>query len=492
MIKKVLEYQRRKNMIKDGDRIVVGFSGGADSVCLLLMLAELREYVDFSYCAVHVEHGIRGEESLRDAAFTEEFCKNREIPFYVYHVDAPGLALKEGMSLEEAARKLRYDCFELAREAFEGNKVAVAHHGDDNAETMLFHMARGTGLKGLCGIPAERGMIIRPLLGVTRSEIEEYLKERQEAYCTDSTNCQIEYSRNRIRANVIPQLETLNVRAVEHMSALAEQLTDVYGYLAETAWFAGREGLSVVFTDEDGTITEILRCGDEASAQSFIEPIEKYMRKLCPNWCIDKAVMAQMHPVLQREFLHQVLGMAAGSRKDIGAVHVENLRQMFFAETGKQTNLPYGLIGVSRYQDVCVKRTDQDIVTCSGQDLKVYTKCFDFDGDCKKIPEKTYTKWFDYDKIKNTVSLRNRIQGDYLVVNQQGNQKKLKEYLINEKIPREDRDRLMLLADGSHIMWVIGHRISEAYKVTRETKRILEVRVEKESLDEREDSRDVF
>ena len=506
MIKKVLEYQQRWNLIEEEDRIVAGFSGGADSVCLLLMLRELQKCCRFSFCAVHVEHGIRGAESLADADYAKAFCEEREIPFYIYHVDAPRAAKEEGLSLEEAARKLRYECFEQAREAWQGNKIAVAHHADDNAETMLFHMARGTGLKGLSGIPVQRDMIIRPLLAVTRYEIEAYLAKQQIEYCTDSTNSQEQYARNRLRLNVLPQMRALNVRAVEHMSSLGQQVAEVYAYLTKEAWVTGRESLRLIFTDEYGTITEIISGAEDPTAEDFYEPKQKWLMNLQPAWCIDKTVMAGMEPLLQREFLHQILGMAAGSQKDISMVHVESLRQLFASETGKQIHLPYGLVAVSRYQDVCLKKDtgsighhkledvqqsgieiDMDMLgeqewSCTTkQGCTIYVNCFDFDGDCEKIPEKTYTKWFDYDKIKDTVLLRTRQTGDYLTINQAGNQKKLKEYFINEKIPQEERDRVLLMADGSHVMWVIGHRISDAYKVTPKTKRILQVRAEKEN-----------
>lgn len=474
-MEKVLEYQRQLGLIEDGDRIVAGFSGGADSVCLLLALEAIKEQYDISYCAVHVEHGIRGEESLRDAEFARTFCQTRGVTFYLYHVDAPAKAANEGISLEEAARVLRYQCFEQARAAYNGNKVAVAHQVDDNAETMLFHLVRGTGIRGLAGILPKRAQIIRPLLCLTRAEVEDYLAEVGADYCTDSTNTDVAYSRNRIRNCIMPELQAINPRAVEHMASLSAQVEEIYDYVSRTAWETGKAALSGLESTTDAEAKTELR--------------------------LKKKHVADMEPVLQKEFLHQVLGMAAGSRKDIGAVHVEGLRQMFFAKTSKQCSLPYGLMAVADYEDVVIKKQpdrsqmgsdapreqnpEQELSPHGRIELPdgmvVSTKMIDFDGDCKKIPEKSYTKWFDYGKINGTVLLRNRTAGDYLIVNQQGNQKKLKEYFINEKIPQEQRDKIWLLADGSHIIWAIGYRISEAYKVTPETKQVLEVQVEKEN-----------
>lgn len=480
MKKKVLEYQRQLGLIEAKDRIVVGFSGGADSVCLLLVLEELKKELDIELYAVHVEHGIRGEESEKDAVFAEGFCKDRQIPCIVYHVDAPGLAKEKGISLEEAARELRYECFGEALAHFQGTKIAVAHHGDDNAETMLFHLVRGTGIHGLAGIAPKREQLIRPLLCVTRAEIETYVTEKGASYCTDSTNADVTYSRNRIRNCIMPQLLEVNPRAIEHMNHLSRQIEDVYAYVARKARETGEHGLTMV---TDGAI-------------------------------LQKSVLLAMEPVLLREFLHQVLGRVAGSKKDIGEIHVEQLVTLLTGPTGKMCHFPYGMCGTSSYETVQITKVSQDIMdegeeaktdeevderceTASAESLtleeiltagtvvvdgwKIRAKIQPFDGDCKKIPEKIYTKWLDYDKINNTVLLRNRAIGDYLVINEQGNQKKLKAYLINEKVPRWQRDEVLLLAEESHIIWVIGYRMSEYYKVTSTTKRVLEVQVEKES-----------
>lgn len=511
MMKKVLEYQQRLQLIQSGDRIVAGFSGGADSVCLLLLLKEWEQILDFSFCAVHVEHGIRGEESLADAAFAKEFCETWQIPFLLYSVDVPKLAEREHLSLEEAARILRYDCFEQAKQQFGANKVAVAHHSDDNGETMLFHLVRGSGLRGLIGMQPERDGIIRPLLCVCRQEIERFLEEKGVSYCTDSTNSQVQYARNRIRNNIMSELTMLNARATEHMAALSEQLSEVYEYLARTAWETGQQAL----------------CRQETQTG---------------EWELSKKLICQMEPVLQKEFLYQILTRAAESRKDIGAVHVESLRQLFCAEVGKQIHLPYQLTAKSGYETVRICRqwnggqrndtqqkdglqndTQRDSGFQSGgqqidrsqgpmgcaagsngkivpielttadlaasgsaavraleNGMKIRMQVLAFDGEMEKIPEKTYTKWFDYDRMKDNLSFRHRQPGDYIQVTFLGGRKKLKEYLINEKIPREQREELVLLTEGSEVIWVIGHRISEGYKITAETKRILEVCVERE------------
>ena len=192
---------------EDGAKILAAVSGGADSMCLLSLLIGCGR---FTVAAAHFEHGIRGEESLRDCRFVEDYCREKGIPCFVEHADVPARAKELGLGLEETARRLRYDFLEQTaeREGFEW--IATAHTADDNAETMLFHLARGTGLKGLCGIPPFRGRIVRPLLALTRDEIETYLLETGTPHVEDSSNAEDFCSRNRIRHTAVPALKEIN------------------------------------------------------------------------------------------------------------------------------------------------------------------------------------------------------------------------------------------------------------------------------------------
>lgn len=463
MIEKIQEFQKKYNMISPTDRIVAGVSGGADSVCLILVLKELQKKYGFSLSAVHIEHGIRGEESLRDAEFTESFCRKQNVPLEIFHVDAPAKAKKEKKTLEEAARELRYSIFRQVCSENDADKIAVAHHGGDCAETMLFHLSRGTGLRGLCGIPPVRGQIIRPLLCVTRQEIEAYLEERQQEYCIDSTNRELQYARNRLRTCVVPQLEQINPQAVSHMRSTADMLLEVCDFLDEAAWNEGKKGM-IISRDRGGAITGIQ---------------------------MNRAVLESMPGVLQKNFLHQMLGLASGSRKDISAVHVGDLLELFSGRTGREVSFPGGIRAVCEYEYVRVYRQDisesrkEEVYTVKipGKTvlpggLTIRMRVFEYDGDSEKIPRKRYTKWLDYDKITETVLIRKRQSGDYFVTDRNGNRKKLKDFFINEKIPRLQRDRIWLLADGSHIIWSIGLRISEEYKITQKTEHILEVCVD--------------
>ena len=188
MIQQVLSFVQQHHMIEKGQHILVGVSGGADSVCLLLVLKKLQEYYDCQITVVHVEHGIRGDDSLRDAEFVKKMCEKHRLECKIYYCDALAFSKEQGMSLEEGARELRYQYFRKIKEELQADKIAIAHNQNDCAETLLFHLARGSGLRGMCGIAPVREEIIRPLLCVSREQIEAFLKQEQQEFCIDATN----------------------------------------------------------------------------------------------------------------------------------------------------------------------------------------------------------------------------------------------------------------------------------------------------------------
>ena len=231
MTDRVRKYIRQYQLLQEGDRVTVGLSGGADSVCLLLCMKAVQEEYRLQLQAVHVHHGLRGEEADRDAAFAESLCRKLAVPFRLRHAPVRELARREGLSLEEAGRILRY---QILREESNGGKIAVAHHRDDQSETLLFHMVRGTGIRGLAGMLPEKDGIIRPLLCVGRAEIEVYLQSVGQEYCVDSTNADTAYARNRIRCELLPWLrDNMNPRVSEHLAELAEQAAQLDAWLAK-------------------------------------------------------------------------------------------------------------------------------------------------------------------------------------------------------------------------------------------------------------------
>ena len=462
------------NMVSSGDRLLAGVSGGADSVCLLLLLADLQKTLDFSLEAIHVEHGIRGEESLRDQKFVQDLCKELEIPLTCVAVDVPAYRAKMGLSEEEAARKLRYEKF--AGVAMEKNaKVVLAHHMEDNGETILFQMLRGSGLTGICGMRPvrvdEQGVTyLRPLLGVHREEIEKELKKRGRNFCTDSTNRELEYSRNYLRNVVLPQLVQVNDRAVGHMNEMAQQLWNIKDFLEQ---------------ETDRAWKEIVK--------------EKSSGEGCAKLVISIEQLKQFHVALQTEVLMRAVGYVAGSRKDITAGHIDNLLTLCDKQSGKEVHLPYQVIGRKDFERLVIERGDMGealpkVFYVTEEDLKcsleehsvleialgkkgerVKIKSFFYDSSMGEIPKKAYTKWMDYDKIKKGFCIRTRQNGDYFIGDAFGHHKKLQNYFVDEKISVEKREQMWLLTRDSYVLWLVGGRISEDVKVTEQTQFITEI-----------------
>ena len=451
---RVLRLIEKERMILPGERVAAGISGGADSVCLLYMLLAWRERCPFTLLPVHVEHGVRGEESLEDAAFTERLCAGLGLPCHVEHVDMNGFALREKLSPEEAGRKLRYAAFKEAL-GESGGRIAVAHNRNDQAETVLLNLARGSGLRGLGGMRPVSGRIIRPLLETSRGEIEDWLRGRGITWRTDSTNDQLCYARNRIRHIALPALtESVNSAAAEHICRAAEKAAEADRYLEKLA--------------------------EEKYSSLLQKETEKSIR-------LDAGGLLEEDPLLQEYLIRYALRRVSGGLKDTGSVHVEAVRELLGKKSGKRLNLPGGVLAV-RVGEALVLTADKSgeqppqvfingpgTYVCGKKIFRV--KLTDWRGrGCPE--EKKYTKWLAYDTMKNGLCLRTRRQGDYLVINAQGQHQSLKKYLIDHKVPAAERDQLILLADGSHILWVVGLRISAAARVTRETETVLEITAE--------------
>lgn len=461
MIRKVEAYIQKMHMIQPGDRVLVALSGGADSVCLFLILAKLRESTRFTLEAIHVEHGIRGEESLRDAAFVEALCQKHQVPLHLEHVDATGYAKANGLGLEEAARILRHNVFH--RYATPSDKLAIAHHMEDHMETVLFQMARGTGLTGLCGLApvSRRGecIYIRPLLCCGREEIEKYLASAGQDYCTDATNSDTTYSRNRIRHEILPELKLVNEKAVEHVMQMSQGLSEIEDYLSQQTLMAYGDALVEEQRDNSGI-----------------------------GLSIDK--LSMLHLMLQKEVLLLTMEKVCGRRKDITRAHIESILALLGMQSGKMVDLPYDMqvvreFEVLRFYQKNPKPLELEIEVPRlepGQQLRVDLpgdghwldfEVIKFDGNCRKIPRNPYTKWFNYDMIKNNLFVRTRREKDYLTIDEAGHQKKLKEYFVEAKIPAARRNELPLIAMGQEILWVLGGRTSENYRVYEDTEYLL-------------------
>lgn len=469
MLRKVCDYIKQNKMIEKGDRIVVGVSGGADSICLLYVLDELCMEFNAFLTVVHVNHGIRGVEADRDEKFVSELCSKLNIEYHSYYYDVKRIAKEENLTEEEAGRKVRYQAFIEVSNGNKCNKIAIAHNKNDTAETVLFHLFRGTGMKGLSGIDPRCNRktdtgnitIIRPLLCVERKEIETYLKEKGFDYRIDATNLTDDYSRNKIRNHILTYaVKEINRSSVQHIAAAASQL---------------KENWEFVNSCISQRYTELVKEKDQSYYASVRELLEEDI-------------------VIQKGIIRKILERLAGELKDIEAKHVDQVLSLYQKQVGRQVHLPYHMIVSRGYHELrffCDRdreltekidenQPEQIEVKIPGKvylpNMRLYliTSVINHKKSIV-IPKNSCTKWFDYDKIENTVVIRTRNEGDYIQINRFGGRKKIKDYFIDHKIPKEERDQQLLISDGSHIIWILGEesRISEKYKVEDTTKKIL-------------------
>lgn len=456
--------------------MAAGISGGADSVCLLLMLRGLQEKIPFRLLVVHVNHLIR-ENAAEDAAFVKELCARFAMPFYLVERDVHALAKEKGISVEEAGRVARYEAFRqiLKEEAGEAlsrgtAKIAVAHNLNDRAETMLFRLFRGSGLTGLCSIRPVREdvggvCIIHPLLFASRSQIEEFLKKNHVSFCMDDTNEGDAYTRNRIRHHILPFAEKeVAAGAVANMGRAADILGETEDFLK----------LETKRAYED--------CSFKGTAGEIGFSTERFLN---------------YHSLLQKHMLLKGLEELTPARRDIASSHIDDLMTLFTDQANRMLDLPHNIKAFREYGKVKLKLSCPNAstgfvfapikITLPGpgeaplrmkisQDKSVEFKVFSYEKSIN-IPQNQYTKWLDYDKIKKPLEIRTRKEGDYLTFNTAFSKKTIQNYMVEEKIPKNERNELLLLGEDHHILWVFGYRISTYYKLSDTTRYVLEVRI---------------
>ena len=364
----IKNYILKNRLIEKGDCVLVGLSGGPDSVFLLEVLNGFRESMDFRLFAVHVHHGIRGEEADRDEKFSQELCRERDIPFKVVHVDAPEYAKEKGLSLEEAARILRYEAFEAERKNIEegyGSKaerknledgygcevgscrIAVAHHMDDQAETVLHNLVRGSGIKGLSGMEARRGVIIRPLLSVKREYILRKLQEEGIPYVMDSTNLETQYTRNRIRTSVLPELKEINPEAASHIAKTADILREADDFFRKMA---------SDYVDRFQEITS--DSGDADRFQDTTSDFGDGIREI--SIPVEEL---KTYPELVRQYVMMELVRRIGTPlKDWSTVHFRDMDKLIHGKGGAHLDLPYRMSADYRKKHL-ILRINQEILS---------------------------------------------------------------------------------------------------------------------------------
>ncbi len=439
---KFLETARMYSMFSQVDNIVVGFSGGADSVCLLHLLHKFQNQFSYNLIAVHINHGIRGEEANRDALFAESFCNDRNIPFKLVEIDCVKLSDESKASLEEVGRKARYNAFNELCSPY--SKIATAHNQNDNAETLIFNLSRGTSLKGACGIPYVRGNIIRPLLDCSREEIEGYCKENNLSFVTDSTNLSDEYTRNKIRHNILPVMNELNIDYLNKITQFCNDCTDVVHFLENHC----EDKLEKATLNENCYDAKYIFSLDKTIAtRVLILAFSKFS-----SHTLDRLQILSLFNLLSKGGRLQIKGETFAEVKQ-GRLRFYNLND---SKKTQDDN-----IIVSLPLDVCFNRYNlkAELIDCS-----------------KNINSLSFDNLIDCDKIIGNLILRNRISGDKITLRKRNVTKSLKKLFCEANVPVETRDNIPVLCDEKGVVWVYGFGVDKRCEVTSNSNNIISVR----------------
>lgn len=447
------------NMLKDCRNLIVGISGGADSVCLLSVLSVYirKNALPIQLIAAHVNHGLRGEAADRDEAQVKELCSTLGIPLNIRHCPVAQLAKEQGISVEMAGRNARYTFFQELADALPDSKIAVAHNREDRAETVLWNIIRGTGLDGLKGIPYVRDSVIRPLLDVSKRDIRNYCNEQGLPVCEDATNQETDYTRNKIRLELLPYME----------DKFQTDMTEKILRLSNNS-----------LPDED-----------------FLQEQAKIAYTACVRRenVLDRKAFLQLHPAMQIRVLKQFCPQTPEQ------VHLQKLLQfMQEATTGKMLSLPGGWQAVMQYDMLLLQKAQKSAVQNMFfpieeghyvlDDLGITVTCEVRDGTAPlpALCNKGAVQVFDYDLLieacntgKNILCIRTRKEGDWIRPLKGVGRKSLKKFFIDEKIPRETRDGIPLLTMGSEVLWVSGWRRCDGYLPSEDTKRCIWISLEK-------------
>jgi tRNA(Ile)-lysidine synthase len=458
--KNILETIRKHSMIPAGARVVAALSGGSDSVFLLFALVELKEALDIEPCALHVHHGLRGAEADADAAFCRQLTSRLEVPYLQESFDVPALAREGGISFEEAGRQARLGAYWNSLAHFGAERVATGHNADDQAETVLMRILSGTGMEGLSGIsPVFQNFVVRPMLRIRKTDILEWLDARDIGYCTDQTNRDETHYRNRVRWQLMPFIkDNFNPRVVESLCRLAEiarQETDFVG--EQVSWH-----LRSCMTVEEDRIA------------------------------LDVPGISCLPPYLGKMVLREAVGRMGKNLDPLPFLHTEKMFDLLQMPTGTALKLPGGMSVEKEYNRLLIFRGDQEEaeplpevpLSFPGEyvieewGIKIngeYTD--DVPGDFNGGPDVAF---LDADLLgEGDYVLTTRKKGDRFHPLGSPGEKKLKDFMIEEKVPRRSRDRLPILVKDGVIVWVAGLRPSHWFRISPDTKRVLVVRIEK-------------
>lgn len=434
-ISDVEQYILEHQLLAEGSKVIVGVSGGADSVALLDILYSLKYECIVAHCNFH----LRGEESNRDAFFVEELCERYKLKYERVDFDTEAYAAIHSISIEMAARDLRYNWFEQLRVIHLADRIAVAHHRDDSVETILLNLIRGTGIRGLTGIAPQNGYVVRPLLPVSREEILEYLKDRELSYVDDSTNSEDLYTRNKIRLNIIPLLETINPSAKESIIRTAENLSQVetvYKYYIEQV-------KADIFKDNAIDIRKLIQ---------YIEPEAVLYEILTPY---------KFNPATIRQIFESLISQPG---------------KIFYSETHKLVRDRESFILKKRnnisVESFTIREEDSSIAYPLKMNVEIIRKDVPFE-----IEKNNNILYVDKNKVQYPLTIRRWRQGDWFIPFGMKGKKKISDYFTDQKYSLFDKEEAWLLCSGDDIVWITGKRSDDRFKVDKSTTEVLKIQL---------------
>ncbi|MEW6214174.1 MAG: tRNA lysidine(34) synthetase TilS, partial [Nitrospirota bacterium] len=451
---------KKYSMLVGEEKILIGLSGGPDSVCLLYVLNDLKDKFMLDLHAMYIDHLLRPGETDIEIELCKNLCEKLKVPFITKSIDVKSYAKKQGINRQEAARELRYRIFEEIAYEINANKIALGHTADDHAETLLMRLFRGSGPTGLSGIPPVRGNIIRPLIEIERKEIEGFLDEGKIDYIVDSSNLKKDYLRNKIRLSLIPMLREFNPDIIETLSKTA-------------AIFREEERYFEIIVAK--TLMKLISRKTDTRIELFLVPFE----------IMDKVIM--------RRVLRKTIEETKGLR-GVSFIHIENIIELIKnGKPGDRLYLPKGIRVIKEYST---------LVLTSEPPVKLNTYTFAVPGEIvlkeagilirasivgsqeSEVMGHDSRLWttlgiFDADRLTFPLIIRPRKNGDFFCPLGFGKRRKLQDFFVDEKVPRDERDKIPLIISGKDIVWVVGYRGDERFKVIEETKRVLKLEVKR-------------
>ena len=459
IFEKVLSTINKHNLIEEGDRIVLGVSGGPDSICLLHLLNRLKEELKIEIYAAHLNHQIRGIEAQKDALYVSQICESMGVTHFIKSIDVPTYCEENGLSIEEGARKLRYEMFDEIRKKTKSNKIAVGHNLNDQAETVLMRIMRGTGLQGLRGIEYIRdNEIIRPILDLDRSEIEAYCDKHKLNPRIDKSNLESIYTRNKIRLELIPYMkDNFNSNIIESIVRMSNGLKNDSDYIEEEALMK----FSEVCTFKPDTV--------EVNLNQYLD----------------------LHNAIKVRVLRNGIKYILGDTNFLDQKHIEDVIGLENEnKINKKINLPRGVFAYRKQNSIVLTTKEivnEEIEFCYNIPSNGFVKLKELNmvveittmsiERYRSLKTDKSSKVFDFNKVKGGITIRNRQQGDKIKL--AGGSKKLKDLFIDLKIPREDRCKIPVMVDQEGVILVGDYRVSENYKIDSQTKEVLKISFKK-------------